>query len=92
MKTATLPPLRVEAELRSEVERLLEPGESLSGFIERAVRESVSRRAEDLAFAERALASRARAKATGKYHSAASVLTGLRQITAAAKKKSVRKR
>jgi hypothetical protein len=52
MKTATLPPLRVEAELRSEVERLLEPGESLSGFVERAVRESVSRRAEDLAFAD----------------------------------------
>lgn len=78
MKTATLPPLRVEPRLRKEVERLLAPGETISIFVERAVRQDVERRAADVAFASKALAAREQSRKTGTYHSAASVLRALR--------------
>ena len=41
MKTATLPSLRVEPELREAAESVLEQGETLSGFIEASVRETI---------------------------------------------------
>jgi predicted transcriptional regulator len=80
MKSATLPPLRVEPGLRREVERLLAPGETLSVFVEQAVRQSVARRADDAAFAKRALASRAQGQRTGRYHSAEKVLEELKAL------------
>lgn len=85
MKTATLPPLRVEPQLRKHVERLLEPGETLSTFVERAVRESVDRRSADADFATRALASREESRKSGRYHSAAAVLRDLEAQTKAVK-------
>ena len=39
MKTATLPSLRVEPELRDAAESVLQAGETLSSFVETAVRE-----------------------------------------------------
>lgn len=93
MKTATLPPLRVEPELRKTVERLLVPGETVSTFVERAVRDMVERRQADETFGERALASRERARATGSYRSAADVLGSLQaQVKAAARAPRGRKR
>lgn len=80
MKTATLPPLRVEPELRRAVERLLAPGETLSTFVEAAIRQTVERRLADAAFAERALSSRAAARASGRYHAADEVVGALRQL------------
>ena len=38
MKTATLPPIRVAPDFRHELEGVLEQGESLSQFVENAVR------------------------------------------------------
>ena len=78
MKTATLPSVRVEPRLRTTMERLLAPGESLSSFVEHSIRESVERRLADAAFGKRALDSRAEAKASGVYYSSAQVLGDLR--------------
>jgi predicted transcriptional regulator len=90
MKTAHLPPLRVEPELRRDAERLLREGESLSSFIEEAVRQAVQRRTAQEAFIARGLASGARARETGDYVSADTVLTKLesrlKQARAAAAK------
>ena len=77
MKTATLPPLRVDPKLRSEAERLLRKGETLSSFLEEAVRQAVERRASQAAFIKRGVASAAKARKTGDYVSAKDVLTKL---------------
>ena len=67
MKTATLPPLRVEPSVRRAVERVLRPGETLSVFVEQAVRQSLERRESQEAFVARGLASAAEARKTGRY-------------------------
>lgn len=77
MKTATLPSLRVEPELRDAVERVLEDGETLSSFIEEAVRETLERRRSRAEFMARGLASREDAKRTGAYVDADVVLAEL---------------
>jgi len=85
MKTATLPPLRVEPELREAAERVLEAGESLSSFVEQAVRSAVSRREAQTGFLARGLASRDLARESGDYVPAQAVLDTLRQRLEAAK-------
>jgi hypothetical protein len=87
MKTATLPPLRVEPALRAQVEQLLAPGETLSTFVEQAIRQSIELRLADAAFAERALAARDASRASGRYYSAASVLRDLKSRTSAARRR-----
>jgi hypothetical protein len=57
MKTATIPPIRVAPEFRTEVESVLEQGESLSEFVENAVRQSVLKRQHQAEFVRRGLAS-----------------------------------
>ncbi len=79
MKTSTLPPLRVEPRLRSEAERLLRAGETLSSFILDAVEERVQSRSIEEEFIKRGLASRDRARRSGKYTPAALVVEGLRR-------------
>jgi len=44
MKTATLPPVRVAPDFRMALEDVLEPGETLSQFVENAVRSVVEKR------------------------------------------------
>ncbi|MDZ4126259.1 MAG: YlcI/YnfO family protein, partial [Hydrogenophaga sp.] len=44
MRTAALPPIRVEPEFRSRIESVLEEGETLSSLVESAVRQEVTRR------------------------------------------------
>lgn len=78
MKTTTIPSVRVEPELRDEVERLLADGESLSQFVEQAVRDSVLRRKAQGQFIERGMKSLAGAKASGEYFDAATVMQRLR--------------
>jgi AraC-like DNA-binding protein len=89
MKTATIPSLRVEPALRNAAEEVLRDGESLSGFVECAVRAQIQQRQEQAAFIARGLASRDRAKATGKYLSSAAVLKKLEARLAKAKKAAV---
>ena len=85
MKTATFPPLRTTPELRQAAEQILEEGETLSGFVEQAIRESIERRQNRQEFIARGLLSRENARRSGKYVSAESVIGRLEQMLASAK-------
>ena len=54
MKTSTLPPVRVEPELRRDAEAVLDEGESLSDFVASCVRDGVAWRRTQDAFLQRA--------------------------------------
>ena len=85
MKSATIPSVRVEPELRAEVESLLGEGETVSEFVEASVRATVLRRrnqAEFIARGERSLAS---ARRTGDYVDADAVVEGLQRKLDAAR-------
>ncbi len=56
MKTATIPPIRVKPDFRMELESVLEPGESLSAFVENAVRSTVQMRKDQAEFVRRGIA------------------------------------
>ena len=77
MKTATIPPLRVQPELRQSAEAVLKEGETLSSFVEEAVRRNVAYRRSQQEFIARGLASRDAARASGEYIAAADVLDKL---------------
>ena len=78
MKTTTLPPVRIEPELRKAVESVLNDGESFSAFTETSVRELVNRRQLQRQFLARGLAAREEAKQTGIYFDAREVHDELR--------------
>ncbi len=65
MKTATIPPIRVAPEFRTEVEGVLAPGESLSVFVESAIRETVARRKNQVEFIRRGMAAIEETKRVG---------------------------
>lgn len=88
MKTATLPSLRVAPELREAAENVLHEGETLSSFLESALRAQIDQRRMQDEFVARGLASRDRACQTGRYIPAAEVLSRLEaQLEKARKKK-----
>lgn len=86
MKTATLPSLRVEPALRDAAESVLQEGETLSSFVETAVREQVELRRQREAFIARGILSRDHARRTGVYHEAAEVVGELRAMLGKAEK------
>lgn len=88
MKTATLPSLRVEPELRKAAESVLQQGESLSSFMEHSLRDEVNRRRARAEFIARGLAARAEAKRTGVYYDAETVHAELRDMLIAAERKA----
>jgi hypothetical protein len=69
MKTATIPSLRVDPELRHAAESVLQDGESLSSFVEQSIRSNVEHRRMQKEFIARGLASRDEARRTGEYYS-----------------------
>jgi hypothetical protein len=84
MKTATIPPVRVEPEFRAEVESVLAEGESLSEFVEASVRASVERRRAQAEFIARGLRSRDAARRGHDWVAADDVVNGLqRRLNAA---------
>ena len=85
MKTATIPSVRVDPELRAEVESLLGEGETLSEFVEASVRASVQRRRVQAEFIARGLRSRDDARRTDEYVDAAVVLDQLQRKLDAAR-------
>ena len=87
MKTAILPSVRVDPALRASVESLLEAGETLSGFVESAVRQTVLRRQNQAEFVARGLMSLENARRTGKYVDSDIVFEKLTKKLAAAKAK-----
>lgn len=80
MKTATIPALRVEPKLREAVESVLNDGETLSSFVEEALKANVTRRQHQQAFIARGLASSALAKQNQEYYSAEDVLAELQSM------------
>jgi hypothetical protein len=73
MKSATLPSLRVEPELREAAGSVLQEGETLTNLIETAVRETIHRRQAQAEFLARGLRSSDEARRTGVYHQAQDV-------------------
>lgn len=80
MKSASLPSLRVEPALRDAVESVLLEGETLSGFMETAVRETIERRRVRSEFVARGLVSREQAQRSGVYIPAAQVHAEMQQM------------
>ncbi len=87
MKTASFPSLRVDAELRQAAESVLAEGETLTGLIETAVRETIQRRQVQAEFLARGLRSAKDGKRTGVYHLAAAVHGELQKRLDARRKK-----
>lgn len=75
MKTASMPSLRVDPELRQDAESVLHQGETLSSFMEQALRASIQSRKSRQEFIARGLASRDEARKTGEYFAAEEVLS-----------------
>lgn len=84
MKSATLPSLRVDPELRQAAQAVLRKGESLSSFMEQSLREEVDRRRQQAQFIARGLASRDEANRTGEYYEPETVHAELRDMLAKA--------
>lgn len=57
MKSAHLPSVRIEPELRSALESVLQQGETLSEFVETSVRQALHQRSLQAEFVARGLAS-----------------------------------
>jgi predicted transcriptional regulator len=74
MRSVAIPAVRLPPELREATETVLRSGETLSSFIEEAVRQSVESRRAQQAFIARGLASSRTARESGKYVSSAAVL------------------
>ena len=85
MKTATLPPIRVAPDFRLELEGVLEKGESLSQFVENAVRTTVARRKNQAEFVRRGIAAIEATKRDGSGIPANVVIGKLETKLAAAK-------
>lgn len=87
MKTATMPALRVDPQLREEAESVLGENETLSAFMESALRDGIARRRLQREFVARGLASRDDARRTGEYVDAADVQSELESMLKAARSK-----
>lgn len=88
MKTARFPSVRVEPDLRSEIESLLKEGETLSAFVASSVREEVRRRQLRDEFIRRGLAGLEASERSGIYHAPDEVVGELRQILSEEKTKA----
>ena len=84
MKTATIPPVRIDPAFRREMELALEGGESLASLVETAVRHEVDRRRTQAEFVSRGMAAIARTAAAGDGIPAQAVIDRLEQKLAAA--------
>ena len=87
MKTATIPSVRVEPELRAEVESLLSEGETVSQFVEASVRATVLRRRNQAEFIARGLRSLDNARRTGNYVEADVLVQKLQRTLDVARKR-----
>lgn len=85
-KTSTIPPLRVNDEMRSAAEAALVEGETLSAFVLEAIQFNIQRRALQQEFVARGMAAQDEARRTGSYVSAEEVLAGLDKTLARTRK------
>lgn len=85
MKTASIPPVRIEPAFREELENALGDGETLAALVEKAVRSEVARRQDQAEFLRRGLAAITRSEAAGDWIPADAVLAKLEGKLAAAR-------
>ena len=85
MKTATLPPIRVAPDSRLELEGVLEQGETISQFVESAVRTTVEKRKNQAEFVRRGMAAIEETKRAGAGIPAEVVIARLEAKLAAAR-------
>ena len=85
MKSAVIPQVRVEPEVRAELEAALNEGETLSEFVEAAVRDAARRRRTQAEFIARGLAARDEARRTGVYYTLEQVDAALGDMLDAAR-------
>ena len=90
MKTASIPSLRVDPELRQAAESVLQEGETLSSFVEKSLRANIEHRRMQREFIARGLASRDEARRTDEYYDAEDVLSELDDLLAQAEAKDHR--
>lgn len=88
MRSATFPPIRVEPEVRAEVEAVLREGESLTQFIEEAVIAAAAWRRAQSEFVNRGEAAIERWKREGGGKSADEVMAKLQARLDDAKRKA----
>lgn len=91
MKSATIPSLRVDPELRTAAEDVLEEGETLSSFVEQSIRDGMQRRQAQREFIARGLRSRNSARRSQEYVPAPKVLARLEGMLERAKRAAARK-
>ena len=77
MKSAVIPQIRVEPALRAELESVLQPGETLTDFVEATVRNAIAFRRVQTSFHARAQAASEEYHRTGASAPVETVLKGL---------------
>ena len=82
MKTALLPATRIEPSLRRQLESMLEKGETLSAFVEAAVRRQLQVRESQRAFIARGLAAERSADQQDDWLDASEVLAEVEALAA----------
>lgn len=92
MKTATIPPVRVSAKFRAELDKSLEKGETLAALVEKAVGNEVMRRKFEAEFVRRGLAAIARTQKDKTGIPADAVIAKLEARLAAARKTLAQKK
>lgn len=90
MKTAVIPQIRVEPELRAELESVLNQGETLTEFVEATVRNAIAFRRVQTDFHARAQAASAEYHRTGVSVPVDTVLDRLQSKLDAKRKKLAR--
>lgn len=86
MKTATIPPVRIDPSFRKDIEQSLVGGESLASLVETAVRNEVTRRRVQSEFVRRGMAAIHRTASSGDGVPAEAVIAKLEMKLAAARK------
>ncbi len=87
MKSAVIPQIRVEPELRAELESVLQPGETLTDFVEATVRNAIAFRRVQTSFHARARAASQEYHRTGASVPVETVLERLQSKLDAKRKK-----
>lgn len=86
MKTATIPPVRIDPSFRKDIEQSLVGGESLASLVETAVRNEVTRRRVQSEFIRRGMAAIHRTVSSDDGVPAEAVIAKLEMKLAAARK------
>ena len=86
MKTATIPPVRIDPSFRKDIEQSLVGGESLASLVETAVRNEVTRRRVQSEFVRRGMAAIHSTVSSGDGVPAEAVIAKLEMKLAAARK------